>query len=326
MSWTHTDISSSGQAVFTGTCTTSGGIEWSPEPPPDQAGRDAAASYCSTWTPVAVVVASVLLLLLIQKALLRRAFRKLDLVRADVRRIGRGECNALRTDVPSEIAPLVDDFNTLLASWRAHIERSRHAAGNLAHALKTPLSLILQHANRSGEHVLVEQAERMHALIDRELDRARIAGSAMAGQQFRPQQDIADVAAVIRQLSRDRQLELETRIDAPGRLPFDQEDMLELIGNLLENAAKWARGHVRLALHAGERLHLAIEDDGPGIDSDAREAVLGRGKRLDESLEGHGIGLAIAREIVELYGGKLSLAHSGELGGLRVTVELPLPQ
>ena len=95
---------------------------------------------------------------------------------------------------------------------------------------------------------------------------------------------------------------------------------------LLGNAVRYGN-HAIVSLAATQRvLRFTVEDDGPGIDSDAREAVLGRGKRLDESLEGHGIGLAIAREIVELYGGKLSLAHSGELGGLRVTVELPLPQ
>ncbi|MEJ2309855.1 MAG: sensor histidine kinase [Gammaproteobacteria bacterium] len=278
------------------------------------------------WTAVAVVMVSVLLLLLIQKRLLRRAFRQLDLVREDVRGIGRGERAALRTDVPSEIAPLVDDFNQLLASWRAHVERSRHAAGNLAHALKTPLSLILQHARKERDATVIDQAGRMHALIDRELDRARIAGSAMAGQQFRPRADIAEITGVIRQLSRDKRLELQVEVDAPEQLPFDQEDMLELSGNLLENAAKWAQRRVRLALAAEGRMRLVIEDDGPGVDSADRERILGRGKRLDEALEGHGIGLSIAREIVELYGGSIVLERSAALGGLCVTVELPLPE
>jgi signal transduction histidine kinase len=278
------------------------------------------------WLAIGVVLLTLLLFLIIQKSLLRRAFRRLDLVREDVRGIARGEKESLRTDVPTEIAPLVADFNQLLTGWRGYLARSRHAAGNLAHALKTPLSLIIQQSRKHGDTYLVKQAERMHGLIDRELNRARIAGSALAGRRFRPAADIAELADVIRQLHRDRQLDLQLALDAEDQLPLDQQDMLELTGNLLENAAKWARHRIRLTLETGEVMHLVIEDDGPGINRDSRLSILTRGTRLDESEEGHGIGLSIVQEITELYGGTIDLGESDELGGLRVTVELPLPE
>ena len=227
--------------------------------------------------------------------------------------------------MPTEITPLVTDFNQLLTGWRGYLARSRHAAGNLAHALKTPLSLILQQGRKHDDQYLVKQAERMRDLIDRELNRARIAGSALAGRRFRPATDIAELADVIRQLHRDRQLDLQLVIDAEDQLPLDQQDMLELVGNLLENAAKWARHRIRLTLGTGDGMRLVIEDDGPGINRDSRSLILTRGTRLDESEEGHGIGLSIVQEIIELYGGSIDLGESDELGGLRVTVELPLP-
>lgn len=284
-----------------------------------------AAMQTLLWTALVVVLGTVLLLLWVQKGFLRHAFHKLDLLREDMRRIERGEKLALPTDMPSEIAPLVSDFNRLLVSWRGHLDRSRHAAGNLAHALKTPLSLILQHGKRQGETEVVEQVERMHRLIDRELDRARIAGSAMVGRHFHPHTDVQEVADVIRQLHQEKGIELVAEIDAPERLPLDQEDMLELTGNLLENAAKWADRRVRLELAAGSRVRLLVEDDGPGIDAADGAAILRRGRRLDETTEGHGIGLSIVREILGLYGGTIALDASPELGGLRVTVELPVP-
>lgn len=279
-----------------------------------------------SWTAAVVVLLVVLSLILIQKRILRRAFRQLDLVREDVRDIGLGNKEALRTDVPSEIAPLVVDFNQLLTSWRGHLERSRHAAGNLAHALKTPLNLIMQEGRKSTESTISEQAERMHAMIDRELNRARLSGSAMAGKSFHPAQDIGDVVDTVQMLHHQKQLEIQTHIDAPGQLPYDQEDMLELIGNLLENAAKWAREKIRLDLRVNGQLRLVIEDDGPGIDSDIRDSIMNRGKRLDEATEGHGIGLAIVEEIVKIYNGTLGLGDSDEFGGLCVAVELPLPE
>lgn len=272
---------------------------------------------------VAIIVAAVFLW--VQRALLRRGFQRLETVRADLGRLRRGEAVKLREDVPSEVRPLVREINELIDSWAAHLERSRNALGNLAHALKSPLGLILQHSeSHPGNGPVADQAKRIRQLIDRELRRARLAGKSTAARRFAPRRDLADMVATIRTLYAGKDLELDTRVEAPEHLPFDQEDMLELLGNLLDNAAKWAKRRLRVTLVAKEELRIRVEDDGPGVDPTAAEQIMGRGSRLDESMPGHGLGLAIVGDIVGLYGGGLSLVRSQDLGGLAAVVELPL--
>jgi signal transduction histidine kinase len=272
---------------------------------------------------VAFIVAAAFLW--VQRALLRRGFQRLETVRSDLGRLRRGEAVKLQEDVPSEVRPLVREINGLIDSWGAHLERSRNALGNLAHALKSPLGLILQHSESDpGAAPVAEQANRMRQLIDRELRRARLAGKGTAGRRFAPRRDLEDMVATIRSLHADKALELETRVEAPEHLPFDQEDMLELLGNLLDNAAKWARRRVRVELVVATDLRVTIEDDGPGVEPADAQLIEARGSRLDESVPGHGLGLAIVGDIVRLYGGRLSLGRSQELGGLAIEVELPL--
>jgi signal transduction histidine kinase len=271
----------------------------------------------------AIIVAVVFLWA--QRALLRRGFQRLETVRADLGRLRRGEAVKLQEDVPSEVRPLVREINELIDSWGAHLERSRKALGNLAHALKSPLGLILQHSESDpGAAPVVEQANRMRQLIDRELRRARLAGKSTAGRRFAPRRDLEDMIATIRSLHADKALELDARVEAPAHLPLDQEDMLELLGNLLDNAAKWARHCVRVELVVATDLRITIEDDGPGVAPADAQLIEARGSRLDESVPGHGLGLAIVGDIVRLYGGSLSLDRSQDLGGLAVGVELPL--
>jgi signal transduction histidine kinase len=266
-----------------------------------------------------------LILLSVQRWLLRRAFRQIDAVRTDVQRLTAGEIARLREDVPAEVRPLVGEMNLLIAAWRAHLERSRAALGNLAHALKSPLALILQLAGSEGNGAVQEQAERMRTLVDRELKRARLAGGGTPARRFRPSEDGADLIATVNALYTDKGLDIATDIRAPAHLTFDQEDMLELLGNLLDNAAKWARGRVRLTLRATSTLHVLVEDDGPGIEPAEAETLLSRGSRLDETTPGHGLGLAIVGDIVRLHEGEVRFARSRSLGGLAVTVELPIP-
>jgi signal transduction histidine kinase len=266
-----------------------------------------------------------LILLAVQRWLLRRAFRQIDAVRTDVQRLTSGEITRLREDVPAEIRPLVGEMNLLIAAWRAHLERSRASLGNLAHALKSPLALILQLAGSEGHGAVREQAERMRTLVDRELKRARLVGGGTPARRFRPREDGEDLIATVNALYADKGLDIAANIHAPAHLPFDQEDMLELLGNLLDNAAKWARGCVRLSLDATETLHILVEDDGPGVEPAEAEILLSRGSRLDETTPGHGLGLAIVGDIVRLHGGELRFGRSESLGGLAVKVELPIP-
>ena len=273
---------------------------------------------------VLFAMAAAAALLWVQKRLLRRGFRHLDTLQEEVRQVTEGGADRLREEVPAEVRPLVREFNQLLAAWSAHLERSRNAVGNLAHALKTPLHLLLQHGRDTNDAEVTEQAERMGRMVERELRQARLAGTARAGRRFAPETDIADLLATVQALHREKALNIEERVRAPAHLPLDQEDMLELIGNLLDNAAKWARTKIRITLTVEGALRLRVEDDGPGADAGADDRLLARGNRLDEATPGHGLGLAIVNDIVGLYGGRIGIDRSSALGGMAVDVEIPL--
>ncbi len=279
----------------------------------------------------AVALAALAALLLVQHAVVRRSLRSLDAVREDVRRIEQGEARSLREGVPAEIRPLVREVNRLLALLDQRLTRSRNAVGNLAHALKTPLTLLVQQidgealgAHPAARQALRQQAERIRELMERELRRARLAGSGAVGRHFRPARDVPPLLAALRQMHGRGGLGLETGPLPDDVVALDDEDVIELLGNLLDNACKWATSTVRLQLAVGGALQVRVDDDGPGLEGDAAATLLTRGSRLDESRPGHGLGLAIVRDIVALYDGSLTLARSPELGGLRVEVVLPL--
>lgn len=276
------------------------------------------------WIGVVASLAAVLLMLAVQRVVIHRAFARLDPIRQDLRDVRLGRRRQVGEDVPAEVLPVVREFNRLLDTWNEHQERSRNAVGNLAHALKAPLSLIARQGERSGDSRLRQQAQTMQQLVDRELNRARMTGRAVAGKHFRPEEDLADIVETVQALYREKVLEFELEVDAPESLAVDQNDMLEMAGNLLDNAAKWASHRVHTQLQAENELVLTIEDDGPGIPPEQREPLLARGQKLDEHQPGHGLGLAIVNDIVRQYGGELRLEDSGRLGGLRVVVLLPL--
>ena len=269
-------------------------------------------------------------LLIVQRAIVHRAFRSLDGLREDVRRIENGEASGLREDVPDEVRPLVREVNRLLALLAQRLERSRHAVGNLAHALKTPLTLLMQHVDGealrdrpAARLALQQQAERIQELMERELRRARLAGAGAASRHFHPSRDVPALLDALRRLHDREGLRIESG-DLPDRaVPLDDEDMIELLGNLLDNACKWATSAVRLDIAVGGALRIRVEDDGPGLDGVETEVMLERGTRLDETRAGHGLGLAIVRDIVALYGGRLALERSAALGGLCVEVTVP---
>lgn len=265
-------------------------------------------------------------LLLVQRWFLRRGFEQVAAVRADLRRLDAGEIERLHDDVPEEVRPLVQELNQFIGAWRNHLQRSRQALGNLAHALKSPLNLILLHHPETLSDPVAEQAIRMRGLIDRELRRARLAGEGSPGRRFRPHEDISDLVAGVQTLYKDRALDISTDIETPESLPFDEEDILELLGNLTDNAAKWARRQVRISLSWGESLRIFVEDDGPGVEPGSAEVLSARGSRLDEAIPGHGLGLSIVQEVVRIHGGHVSFGRSEKLGGFASTVELPGPQ
>jgi signal transduction histidine kinase len=275
-----------------------------------------------------VLAGALVLVLLIQRWVLRRGFRTVDRVRGELRAVSEGQRDHLDFMGPVEIRPLSAEINRLLDQVRQRLQRSRQALGNLAHGLKAPLTLVTSELERlplapGDRERITGQLERVGQLVERELKRARFAGEG-AGQRFEPEQDLPDLVEAVGQLHRARGIRIETRRLDAGSLPFDREDMLELLGNLLDNACKWARQRVVVSIERGADLVLRVRDDGPGIAAGDRARLLRRGVRLDEQEAGHGLGLAIVRELVEGYGGSLVLDDAAELGGLEVRVVLPL--
>ena len=288
---------------------------------------DAVAGFFVACT--ALLVAG---LLTAQRHVVGRTVRGLEDIRADIERLEHGRIEALREDVPAEVAPLVAEFNRLLTRFERRLGQSRNAVGNLAHALKGPLNLLVRAADeragtRAGgsaaDDAVRQHAERIRQLIDSELRRARLAGRTSRGSRFDPGVEIDALAGLLRQVYPERDVEVRVAVGPGVEIPHDRQDMLELVGNLLDNAFKWARSLVMVSCRSADGLLLEIEDDGPGVAPEALERLGGRGVRLDESVAGHGLGLAIVREIVETYGGTLELGRSNRLGGFRAAVRLP---
>lgn len=272
-------------------------------------------------------------LILVQRWLVRRSLRPLTQVRTDIERLERGDIALLPEQVPDELRPLTHEVNRLLGAFAERLQRSRNALGNLAHALKTPLSLLTQLGDDPAIKAAPELRERlvapvgaMHQLIERELKRARLAGGSVPGRRFVPEQELPPLLDVLRRIHRDKALEFDCRLTPGLALSADREDMLELLGNLLDNACKWGQGRIRITAESRPGLYLCVEDDGPGCTAEQLTLLTSRGVRIDESTAGHGLGLAIASDIVAGYGGELRFGRSEALGGLRVEVLLPPPQ
>ncbi len=248
--------------------------------------------------------------------------------------IRSGEETLLEGTPPDEILPLQEELNALIkANWSV-VERARTHAGNLAHALKTPLSIMINEAasqNTEFAQKVAQQAQLMRRQISHHLDRARIAA------QIRPISGATDVESGLTALSRaltkiygDRALNLE--IDCPDGVRFfgEKQDFEEMAGNLMDNACKWAKASVVVkvealpagAAAAGRTFQLIIEDDGPGLPEEFRRDAVKRGRRLDEKVPGSGLGLSIVAELSHLYRGTLKLEQAAS-GGLRACLTLP---
>jgi len=244
-----------------------------------------------------------------------------------------GEASHIHVDLPLEIQPMAREMNALIDNQQHMIERFRTQLGNLAHAMKTPLTILINEAeNKDGQknQLILEQARIMQEQIQHHLQRAQMAAG-RDGLMARTDSAavIARMARVMEKLFPDKKLTIEY---AAEQLTFagDAQDLEEIIGNILENSGKWAHTHIVLRsqkIHAGLRgkdaLQLVIEDDGEGLEKQERERALKRGHRLDETVPGTGLGLSIVAELVHEYGGQLQL-ESADLGGLRVEILLPL--
>lgn len=287
------------------------------------------------WVAAALGALALVLLVTIQRYLVRRALRPLEQVRIQIAQLQQGQRSLLDQSAPDELRPLVEQINHLLHHTEDTLSRSRKALGNLGHALKTPLAILFSLANRhelNGFPDLREQyrqqLQHMQERISRELSRARLAGEALPGAHFDCVKELPDLCATLGQIH-PRGLTLDWYASPGLRLPWDREDMLELLGNLLDNACKWARQQVQLRIEFQRGIErqpniyrITIDDDGSGIAPELREQVLDRGRRIDEQVQGHGLGLGIVRDILDHCRGELRLETS-PLGGLRVVIDLP---
>lgn len=245
---------------------------------------------------------------------------------SDVR---KGTVNRIEGQYPAEIAPLADQVNRLLAHNQETVERQRTHVGNLAHALKTPLAVMLAEAG-SQEGMLPDivrrQSKVMQDQVDHHLRRARAAARAAHGLGERtPVGDVIDeLAVMLERVFEHKNVEIDWR--APDELAFrgERQDLQEILGNLIENASKWSRRRVRISAGPSVpgQMIVVVEDDGPGLPAEQRDAALKRGTRMDEDTPGTGLGLSIVDDLTKAYGGRVTLGDS-DMGGLKVMLDLP---
>lgn len=258
----------------------------------------------------------------------RFGLRPLFALRREVASVRRGKAEQIAGRYPVELEPLAHELNALVAHNQEVVERQRTHVGNLAHALKTPLSVMLTEARQTrGElgEVVERQAEVMRQQVDHHLRRARAAARTPGRGERTEVADVLDeLARTLTRIFQDKGVDIDW--DAEDGLYFqgERQDLLELAGNAMENAGKWCAGRVRVRAVplSDERLRLTIEDDGPGLPPERRQEVLRRGARLDESAPGSGLGLSIIDELARAYGGELRL-ETAALGGLAVVLDLP---
>jgi signal transduction histidine kinase len=253
------------------------------------------------------------------------------MLQREVAAVRTGKADRVENEYPSELEPLAQELNALVAHDQEVVERQRTHVGNLAHALKTPLSVMLAESERRPgplAEVVDRQAEVMRNQVDHHLRRARAAARGQGARERTAVEPILDeLAHTLERIFRDKGVEIDWRCDVEN-LAFqgERQDLMEMVGNLLENACKYGGGRVRaVAEPSGNRLLLVIEDNGRGLPEDRREEVLRRGARLDESAPGSGLGLSIVDELARAYGGSVMLTGSTS-SGLRAVLELPLAE
>jgi two-component system sensor histidine kinase PhoQ len=279
------------------------------------------------WLAVAT-----LLLLAIQALILRWVSTPLRRLARNLSEMEAGRAQLLRGRYPTELQPLVDNLNALLADARAHLQRYRDALGNLAHSLKTPLAVLRSsvEANAPAEELRVvvqEQWQRMNEIVDHRLQRAAVAGRTALGISLPVAPAVRKVLDALDKVYAGKTVHAEIDIAPEVVFRGDEGDLLEVVGNLADNAYKWARSRVLLHAHnepagrSGREFTLRVEDDGPGIPPDQVEHVRERGVRGDATMPGHGLGIAVVQEMAELYGGELMISRS-PLGGAAVEVRL----
>lgn len=278
-----------------------------------------------TWLLVGVGI-----LLIAQLAVLRWGLKPLGKLTAELRAIegGTGK-DSIDAECPRELQPLVHAVNALLEHERSRQKRIRNSLDDLAHSLKTPLAVLrgLTDQSKTGQRIsssqLSEQVDRIDQIVRYQLHRAAARGRQRFLRIERVYPLLRQLVTALQKVYRDKQIQFLLEVDEQLKLRADPDDLMEVFGNLLDNACKWCRATVSLQWTTdGKHVTFAIEDDGPGFPHGAADSLIERGARADRRVEGQGIGLAIVADIVAGYGGELKLTQS-TLGGARVSVNLP---
>ena len=291
--------------------------------PVDQAIRRFAATIAAALVTLGVLLVGAVVIQV------RVGLAPLFAMGREVGDVRKGKAQRVGGGYPKELAPLAGELNALLDHNQEVVERQRTHVGNLAHALKTPVSVLLTEAERQPgplADVVVNQAQALRDHVEHHLRRARAAARSQgAGERTPVAEVLEELTLTLETVFHDKDIAIDWR--APDDLAFlgERQDFLEIAGNVLENACKWSRGLVRAVAEPdadGHRFRLTVEDNGPGLPPDRREEVLKRGARLDEVTPGSGLGLSIVDELARAYGGALSLSQSA-MGGLKIEITLP---
>lgn len=264
--------------------------------------------------------------------LVRKAIAPLWSLRASLSSLREGRSQRVEGDFPTEVQPLVNDLNALLDERERAIARALTTAGDLAHGLKTPLAVLAQEAEQAGtagHHDLAatlrQIVERMQRQVDYHLARARATASVHEAPGLRCPvlPSVEGLVRTMRRLHAERELRIDADVSPAHEIRGRREDLDEMLGNLLDNACKWARSRVAISSAIEDvQLSISVDDDGPGLDPSLRAQVLQRGVRADQQVRGSGLGLAIVSDLAELYGGSVTLETS-PLGGTRARLQLP---
>jgi two-component system sensor histidine kinase PhoQ len=268
--------------------------------------------------------------------MMRRALAPVRRLEQEIGQVELGAAQSLGGAYPRELAAVTEGLNALLQSERNRIARYRDTLGNLAHSLKTPLAVIrasldnLQSEGPRAKSTIENEVERMAQIVAHQLKRAAAGGGATLGQAPTPVLPlVTDLRAAMLKVHARKDLRIDLDVAPEPGFLGDSGDILELLGNLVDNACKWCRSRVRVSAtldptrELPRRLSIVVEDDGPGIAPEYRARVIERGVRADEHVPGHGLGLAMVRETAGLYGGRFFIDESAALGGARVELQLP---
>lgn len=292
----------------------------------DRTSADAAVGRFSVLLSVALGVLALGIVVGVV-VLIRFGLRPLHEIQEHLAEVRSGRRDRLVGEYPAELSPLVKEIDTLIVQNRKVVDRARTHVGNLAHALKTPLA-VLMNESRGGTDRLSElvrrQADAMSQNVNHYLKRAQAAAQAeVLGARSDVKEAVEGIARMLERLHRDKGLTV--MVDADERAIFrgDKADLDELVGNLLENAAKWCKSRVKVKVaRLEDGVEVVVDDDGPGLPAEDRAKALQRGKRLDERTPGTGLGLSIVTELADIYGGHFYLEDS-PMGGLRARLDLP---